>query len=136
MCWFMSLGLRAWPDSTLLEPCPAAMRTSPGLPTGQVNRRHEGAQPRSADLAQTRRATQRTYRFIISLSYAGTFFLLGCTCSMQKFPGQGSNLNYSSDDTESLTSRPPENSHMLVLFFFFCCLGQHPQHMEVPRLGV
>ena len=21
-------------------------------------------------------------------------------------------------------------------FFFFCFLGQHPQHIEVPRLGV
>ena len=23
-----------------------------------------------------------------------------------------------------------------ILFFFFCLLGLHPQHMEVPRLGV
>ena len=33
----------------------------------------------------------------------------GCTCVMQKFLGQGSNLRHSSD-TKSLSARPPGNS--------------------------
>jgi len=38
------------------------------------------------------------------------FFFFGYTCGMQKFPGQGLNLSHSSDNTESLTPRPPGNS--------------------------
>ena len=80
---------------------------------------------------------------------------------MQKFPGQGSNLHHSIDNTGSLTTRPPGNSlyllfliipisslvtlaqllsavatSMVIFFFFFSFLGPHPRHMEVPRLGV
>ena len=29
------------------------------------------------------------------------YFIFGCTCSMQKFPGQGSNLHHSSDPNHS-----------------------------------
>ena len=36
-------------------------------------------------------------------------FLFGCTCGVWKFPGQGSNLSCSRDNTESLTDRPLGN---------------------------
>ena len=40
---------------------------------------------------------------------------------MQKFPGQGANPSHSSDNTESLTARPPGNSHTKLfkkIYFF------------------
>ena len=30
----------------------------------------------------------------------------------------------------------PNSLFPLFLFIYFCCLGPHPEHMEVPRLGV
>ena len=45
---------------------------------------------------------QRGYKFHI---------YIGCTYPMQKFLGQGSNLYHSSDNTESLTTKPPGNSN-------------------------
>ena len=38
----------------------------------------------------------------------------------------------------SLVSNQPTNTYLLIFldFFFFCFLRSHPQHMEVPRLGV
>ena len=33
------------------------------------------------------------------------------TCGMQTFPGWGSNLRHSSDNSRSLTARPPGNPH-------------------------
>ena len=71
-----------------------------------------------------------------------------------KFPGQGSNLNHSSDlghcsNTRSLicyTTRELLNmplffsflSFFLFVFYFFVrlFLGPLPQHMEIPRLEV
>ena len=47
------------------------------------------------------------------------FFFFGHTCSMQMFLGQGSNLSHSSDNAESLTARPPENSQFNLLTFCF-----------------
>jgi len=41
---------------------------------------------------------------------AVSFFFLGNAHSMGKFPGQGSNLSHSSNNAETLTSRPPKNS--------------------------
>ena len=44
------------------------------------------------------------------------FFFFGCACSMQKFPGQGSNqyhsndLTHSSDNARSFTARPRNSS--------------------------
>ena len=73
-------------------------------------------------------------------------FIFGYTHSMQKFPGQGSNLSHSSDNTESLNTRPPENSICivfisvyLILFYqecFVLFLWPHPQHMEVSGPGI
>ena len=39
------------------------------------------------------------------------FFFFGHDHKMQKLPGQGSNPSHSSDNTKSLTSRPPGNSN-------------------------
>ena len=46
----------------------------------------------------------------------GFFFGGGHTHDMQKFPGQGSNPSHSSDNTESLTTRPPGNSLNVCCF--------------------
>ena len=54
---------------------------------------------------------------------------------MWKFPGLGSNLSYSSDNAESLTTWPPGKSDTWQFFFFFFW-GAAPSHMEVPRLRV
>ena len=35
------------------------------------------------------------------------FLFFGCTHNVQKFPGQGSNLSHSSDNSGPLTARPP-----------------------------
>ena len=43
-----------------------------------------------------------------------TFFWGGHTHSMRKFPGQGSNLHHSSENTRSLTTRTAGNSVSLV----------------------
>ena len=43
------------------------------------------------------------------------FFSFGCTCGMQKFPGQGSKVQHSSDHTRSLTARPPGNSCLCLI---------------------
>ena len=73
------------------------------------------------------------------------FFFFGCICVIWKFPGQGSNLCYSSvprhgrGDARSLTtSEPPGNSslHFLKIYIFFYFLRPHLQHMEVPGLEV
>ena len=60
-------------------------------------------------------------------------FVFGHTCVIYKFPGQGSNLRHNSDNIRSLTTRPPENSVVLILLFVFllyvfdyfhsCCPG-------------
>ena len=50
--------------------------------------------------------TRRTIRTLLDFF----FFFFGCACTMWKFPGQGSNLRHSSDNAESLTTKPPENS--------------------------
>ena len=47
-------------------------------------------------------ATKKQIYFVI--------FFFSHTRSIQKFPGQESNLNHSSDNAESLTTRPPGNS--------------------------
>ena len=39
------------------------------------------------------------------------YIFLGCACSLQKFPGLGSNPYHSSDNAKSLTARPPRNSY-------------------------
>ena len=46
--------------------------------------------------------------FIYLLTYV-LIYLLNQAHSMQKFPGQGSNLSYSSDSVKSLMARPPGN---------------------------
>ena len=50
------------------------------------------------------------------------FFWLGveesCTHSIQKFPGQRSNICHSSENTRSSTARPPGNSFFFFFFFF------------------
>ena len=38
------------------------------------------------------------------------FLFFACAHDMWKFLGQGWNLRHSSDNAESLTTRPPENS--------------------------
>lgn len=45
------------------------------------------------------------------------FFCFGHAYSIHKFPGQGWNLSHKSDNTESLTARPPGNS---TSFLFSC----------------
>ena len=45
----------------------------------------------------------------------GSFVCFGPAHGMWKFPGQGLNLNHSSDNAESLTARPSENSRILIL---------------------
>ena len=87
--------------------------------------------------------------------------MLGHTCGMRKFWGQGSNLSYSSNQSHSSDNIPdpqptePDKSSLnkyinsnissfnqiggfLSFFFFFRSffLGPHSRHMEVPRLGV
>lgn len=47
-------------------------------------------------------------------------FLFGCTCGVWKFPGQGSNLSCSRDNTESLTARPLGNSLPLPIWSQYC----------------
>ena len=42
------------------------------------------------------------------------FFFFFFFFAMWKFPGQGSNLSQSSDNTESLTTRPPGNSQIIL----------------------
>ena len=58
----------------------------------------------------------------------------GHTHKMWTFPGLGSNLHHSSDNSKSLTTRPTGNSQ--VHFFFSLFLGPHPWDREVPRLGI
>ena len=43
------------------------------------------------------------------------FFFFGDTHDMEKFPGEKSNLCHSSDNAESLTTRPPGNSWSVLL---------------------
>ena len=58
----------------------------------------------------------------------------GCyTHSIWKFPGQGSNLCHSCNLSHSRDNGQASSSSF---FFFAFFLGPHPQHMEVPRLGV
>ena len=38
------------------------------------------------------------------------YYFFGHICSIWKFPDQGSNLSHCSDNTGSLTTRPPGNS--------------------------
>ena len=57
------------------------------------------------------------------LLFVWSFFLFGmCVCvtpsDKQKLLGQGSNLIYSSDKDESLTTRPPGNSYFLAFWLF------------------
>ena len=46
-------------------------------------------------------------------------FIFGCALSIQKFPGQGSNLSHSSDHTKSLTAGPPGNFRFVAFYPFF-----------------
>ena len=46
------------------------------------------------------------------------FFFPFCSCGMQKFPGQGSNLCHNSDKAGSLTARLPGNSHLHYLTLY------------------
>ena len=79
------------------------------------------------------------------------FFLFlggGCASGAWKFPGQVSNPCHSSDNARYLTCWATREhlffisfsfffkSFFLFHFSFFVFLGLHPQHMEVPRLGV
>ena len=45
--------------------------------------------------------------------------IFGCACSMQKVPGQGSNLCCSSDNTRSLTCWATRELLFFFFFFFF-----------------
>ena len=47
------------------------------------------------------------------------FPFIRCAHSMQKFLGQGSNPCRSSDNTKSLTARPPQNSNTFFFIFFY-----------------
>ena len=47
------------------------------------------------------------------------FYFFGCTCSLWKFLGQGSNLSHSRDHARSLTTRLPGNSNTLCFSFAF-----------------
>ena len=60
------------------------------------------------------------------------FFFFGCARGMWKFQ------SHSSDNIESLTTRPPGNSLDLFvyLFIYSVFLGPHPRHVDVSRLGV
>ena len=68
------------------------------------------------------------------------FFVFWLHHSMNKFPGQGSNvchysdLNCSIDNAGSLTPRPQGFPGKDYFNFFF--LGPHLWHMEIPRLRV
>ena len=82
----------------------------------------------------------------------GFFFFFFFFChvySMQKFLGQGSNLNHISDQTwilnllshqgtpaTLLLSKAEIFSFLFFFFLFFVFLGLHPRHMEVCRQGV
>ena len=65
------------------------------------------------------------------------YFSFGCTSSMWKFPGQGSNpchvseQNHSSDNIGSLPHGTARG--LLQIIFFVCFLRPHPWHVEVPR---
>ena len=48
----------------------------------------------------------------------------GCTCGMHNFPGQGSTPNHSSDNTRSLTARPPGNSRIKCSYFKHLQIGK------------
>ena len=55
---------------------------------------------------QKRKKKTKTKQWLLSFF----FFFFDCACNMWKFLGQGLNASYSSDNTESLTTRPPGNS--------------------------
>ena len=88
----------------------------------------------------------RVYKYLLEFLLSTLFILLyffGCTHGIHKFlePGiepmpQSSDPSHSSDNARSLTIRPPGNSSIPFFFFFFYFLGQHLQHIQVPRLGV
>ena len=50
----------------------------------------------------------------LSLLYSDGTLFLSMPTSLQKFPGQGSNLCHSSDSPESLTTKPPGNSKTVL----------------------
>ena len=52
--------------------------------------------------------------FVCLFVFVFVFFFFGCTCCIQKFLGQGSNLHHSSDNARSLTTRLPGNSLNLI----------------------
>ena len=55
-----------------------------------------------------------------------SFFFFFAPCSMWKFPGQWLNLSHSSDNTRSLTARPPGNSNQCSLkLHHFLCIWYH-----------
>ena len=60
------------------------------------------------------------------------FVCFGCTHSMQKFPGQGSNLCHISDNTGAgfLTSRPLGNCHSPLLLPNSCFLTVSPSFLH------
>ena len=72
--------------------------------------------------------------------YTLFYFIFWLCHGIQKFPGQGLHPSHSSDNTKSLTTRPPGNSWMVfykwTYHFFFVLLGSHLKHMEIPRLRV
>ena len=59
------------------------------------------------------------------------FFIFGHACGMQKFPSQGLNPSHRSDNTESLTARPPDSSKSFTLIKGgTCCFTQlHSFHI-------
>ena len=42
-------------------------------------------------------------------------YIFGCVHGMWKFSGQGLNLGHSSDNAESVTTRPPGNAPVVIL---------------------
>ena len=57
---------------------------------------------------------KNTYDYFVSVYR----YILTCACDMQKSPGQRSNVSHSSDNIESLTTRPPGNSYEHIFLIY------------------
>ena len=64
-------------------------------------------------------------------------FFFGQACVMLKFPGQGSNLHHSSDNTRSITTRQPGNSEIVWILMVVIVIELYlvKTHQSAPKKG-
>ena len=134
-----------------------AMAGTTLFPEPPVSQQHMGRDyiPRWVDLFYRRLSTCYK-RLLFKTFYYETltfiYLFFGCGCGIWKFLDQRSNLcqrsepSLCSDNGRSLTPKhhkgiPYYETFYFIFYFafffsFLVFLGLHPQHMEVPRLGV